>query len=83
MNDILRDNISRSRLRAEDCGDGTCRNLTCLNLLILPNDPQKVQLLAFVLMQTFGLYVKYSAVVNLRSLVQFDPFAECRLVVFF
>ena len=58
MNDIFRDHVSRSCLCAEDCCHRSCRDLSGFDLQIFIDDIQCVELLTFVLVETFYLDIE-------------------------
>ena len=58
VDDVLCDYIRRSRLGAEDRRHRSCRDLSCLDFKIFVNDIERIELLAFVLVQTLHLDVK-------------------------
>ena len=79
MNNIFRDHVSRSCFRTEDRCHRSCRNLSCLNLQIFINDIQCVQLLTFVLVETFYLNVKD----RIRAYFQSLSLAQVSAQIFF
>ena len=81
MNDILRDDIRRRRLRAEDKVQRTDRFLSSLDLQILVYDVQRVHLLALVLMQPLDLNVKDSLGIQLHAFMLFDVRSKSSLVM--
>ena len=64
MNNVFCNYISRSSLCAENESDWLFGFVACLNIQIFINDVQSIQLLAFVLMQTFDLNVEDAVFVN-------------------
>ena len=79
MDDIFCDHISRSCLRTEDRCHRSGRDLSCLDLQIFINDVQCVQLLAFVLVETFYLDIED----RIRAYFQPLSLAQVSAQVFF
>ena len=59
MNDILCQCIGRRRFCPENHGNGRFRKPSRLDFLVFINQIQCVHLLAFILVQTLYLYIKY------------------------
>ena len=68
MNDILCDDVSGSGLCTENSGDGAFRKLAGFDLQIFVDQVEHVQLLTFVLVQTFNLDIVDGVVVDLDAL---------------
>ena len=83
VNNIFRDHVSRSCFRTEDRCHRSCRNLSCLNLQIFINDIQCVQLLTFVLVETFYLNIKDRIRAHFQSLSLAQVSAEVFFVLVF
>ena len=76
MDDVFCDHICRSRLRAEDGRYRSRRDLSGLDLQIFVDDVQRIELLAFVLMETFYLDVEDRIRADLQSLCLAQVSAE-------
>ena len=81
MNDVLRDDVGRSRLCTENKVQRADRFLTILDLQILMNDVQCVHLLALVLMKALDLNVKNTVRIQLHALMFADVLRKSQLVV--
>lgn len=81
VNDILGDHISRSRLGAEDCRNRSRRNFSGFDLQIFINNIKRIQLLPFILMETFYLDIKNRIRADLNILCIFQICAQCFFVL--
>ena len=68
MDDVLGDDIGRSRLRAENHGDGALRQIALLDLLIFVNGVQGVHLLPLVLVEALDLDVENEVFIDVQIL---------------
>ena len=76
MDDVFCDHICRSRLRAEDGRYRSRRDLAGLDLQIFVDNVQRIELLAFVLVETFYLDIEDRIRADLQSLCLAQVSAE-------
>ena len=81
VDNIFRDHVSRSCFRTEDCCHRSCRDLSCFDLQIFIDDIQCVQLLTFVLVETFYLNIKDRIRAHFQSLSLAQVSAEVFFVL--
>ena len=81
MNDILCNDVGRSRLCTEDKVQRTDRLFAVLDLQILMDDVQCVHLLALVLMKALDLNVENTIRIQLHALMFADVLRKSQLVV--
>ena len=83
MDDIFCDHVSRSCFRTEDRCHRSCRDLSCFDLQIFINDIQRVQLLAFVLVETLYLDIKDRIRAHFQPLCLAQVSAEIFFILMF
>ena len=80
MDDVLRDDVGRRRLRAEDADERGRRQMPCLDLVVLVDEVEQVQLLPLVLVETLRLDVEHRARVHRHALGPAEPVGQCFLI---
>ena len=80
MDDVLRDDVRRSRLRTEDADERGRRQMPRLDLVVLVDEVEQVQLLPLVLVETLRLDVEHRARVHRHALGPVEPVGQCFLI---
>ena len=83
MDDVLCNGVGRCRLGTEDAHQRSSGQVPGLDLVVLMDEVQQVQLLAFVLVQALGLDVEHSIGVHAHLLGAQQPVCQCFLVGLF
>ena len=83
VDDVLCDGIGWGRLGTKDAHQRDGRQMPGLDLVVLMDEVQQIQLLAFILVQTLGLDIEHGMGVHRYLLGAQQPLRQGRLVGFF